>query len=134
MNNIKQLRDQQRDAHPGFDSYIECQTRALFTGLSAFVLCNLLRFQYIYDLINLMLGMFRINNNTAFAGVYFTQKLLARRLPYSSGGFILASSAVACCVSYKVTKDRTDHCQAAWMAFENKHTALSESGRNATRN
>lgn len=40
MNNIKQLKDQQRDSHPGFDSYIECSSRGLFTGLSAFVLCK----------------------------------------------------------------------------------------------
>lgn len=65
----------------------------------------------------------------AFAGVYFAQKILAKRLPYKTNGYILASSLVGCVVSYKVTKDRTDHCQAAWMAFENKHTALSDSGK-----
>lgn len=41
MNNIKQLKDSQREAHPGFDSYLECMTRSLFTGLSAFVLSKL---------------------------------------------------------------------------------------------
>jgi hypothetical protein len=38
MNDIKKLKDQQRDKHPGFDNYIECMTRALFTGLSGFCL------------------------------------------------------------------------------------------------
>ncbi|KAJ6600662.1 hypothetical protein Bhyg_17241 [Pseudolycoriella hygida] len=70
MNNIKQLKESQREAHPGFNSYLECMTRSFFTGLSAFVLIA---------------------------------------------------------ASYKITKDRTNSCQAAWMASENKHTALKDS-------
>lgn len=62
---------------------------------------------------------------TAFSTLFFAQKLLAKRLPYPLNGNILVSSLVACAVSYKVTKDRTEQCQAAWMAFEDKHTALS---------
>lgn len=33
MNDIKKLKEQQKDKHPGFGSYLECMTRALFTGL-----------------------------------------------------------------------------------------------------
>lgn len=44
MNNIKQLKESQREAHPGFDIYLECMTRSLFTGLSAFVLSKILIF------------------------------------------------------------------------------------------
>lgn len=98
MNNIKQLKDQQRDVHPGFDSYLECQTRTLVHGLSTFAL--------------------------AFSTTYFAQKLLGKRLPYSANVSVLVAALVGSTVSYKVTKDRTEHCQAAWMAFENKHTAL----------
>lgn len=42
MNDIRKLKDQQRDKHPGFDNYLECMTRALFSGLSAFTLGLLL--------------------------------------------------------------------------------------------
>jgi len=38
MNDIKQLKDQQREKHPGFDGYIDCMTRSLFTGLATFCL------------------------------------------------------------------------------------------------
>ena len=38
MNDIKVLKDQQRDIHPGFDGYLECMTRAQFTGLATFSL------------------------------------------------------------------------------------------------
>ncbi|KAG4073111.1 hypothetical protein HA402_009530 [Bradysia odoriphaga] len=100
MNNIRQLKESQREAHPGFSSYLECMTRSLFTGLSAFVL--------------------------AFSGTYFGQKLVAKRLPYTQKTFILVSSAVAVAASYKVTIDRTNACQAAWMAAEDKHTALKD--------
>lgn len=62
----------------------------------------------------------------AFSGTYFTQKLLAKRLPYSQKTFLLVSSAFAVVGSYKVTKDRTNACQAAWMAAEDKHTALKD--------
>lgn len=41
MNDIKRLKDQQRDIHPGFDGYIDCMTKALFTGLASFCLGNL---------------------------------------------------------------------------------------------
>lgn len=36
MNDIKALKNQQKEKHPGFGSYLECMTRTLFTGLSAF--------------------------------------------------------------------------------------------------
>lgn len=38
MNDIKRLKEQQKEKHPGFGSYLECMTRALFTGLSGFTL------------------------------------------------------------------------------------------------
>lgn len=38
MNDIKRLKDQQREKHPGFDGYMDCMTRALFTGLASFCL------------------------------------------------------------------------------------------------
>lgn len=38
MNDIKRLKDQQREKHPGFDGYMNCMTRALFTGLASFCL------------------------------------------------------------------------------------------------
>jgi len=35
---LKRLKDQQREKHPGFDGYIDCMTRSLFTGLATFCL------------------------------------------------------------------------------------------------
>ncbi|XP_059608748.1 transmembrane protein 141 [Phlebotomus argentipes] len=101
MNDIKTLKNQQRDKHPGFDSYLECMTRSLFTGLAAFAF--------------------------GFSGTYFLQKLLQKHLPYKPKIFILTSSIVGSGVAYKATKDRTRACQAAWLAFEDKHTALKSS-------
>lgn len=43
MNDIKSLKDQQREKHPGFDGYLDCMTRSLFTGLAAF--CLSMRFR-----------------------------------------------------------------------------------------
>ncbi|GFG38665.1 hypothetical protein Cfor_01683 [Coptotermes formosanus] len=40
MDNINALKKQQSDIHPGFGSYLECMTRALFTGVAAFTLGN----------------------------------------------------------------------------------------------
>lgn len=36
MNDINALKLQQRDKHPGFNSYLECMTRGLFSGLTTF--------------------------------------------------------------------------------------------------
>lgn len=99
MNDIRRLKDQQREKHPGFDSYLECMTRALFTGLATFTL--------------------------GFSATYFLQKLLAKRLPYPLKTSILISSIIGTGASYKVTSDRTKSCQAGWMASEGKFTALS---------
>lgn len=41
MNDINLLKKQQRDKHPGFDSYLECMSRTLFTGLASFWLGKL---------------------------------------------------------------------------------------------
>lgn len=57
MNSSRTLKDQQRDKHPGFDNYLECMTRALFAGLSAFTLGLLLclGFRIISEITKLMI-------------------------------------------------------------------------------
>ncbi|XP_054747517.1 transmembrane protein 141 [Anastrepha obliqua] len=100
MNDIKRLKDQQRDIHPGFDSYLNCMTRALFSGLASFCL--------------------------TFSGCHFTQKLLRTKIHYPVQYSVLASAIVATGVSYTTTTSRTKACQAAWMAAEDKHTILKE--------
>ncbi|XP_058119170.1 transmembrane protein 141 [Anopheles ziemanni] len=100
MNDIRLLKDQQREKHPGFDSYIECSTRSLFTGLATFSL--------------------------GFAGVYFLQQVGQRYLPYTKKGNILVAAIVSTVASYKVTSDRMRACQARWMAVEDKYSVLQE--------
>ncbi|XP_052866914.1 transmembrane protein 141 [Anopheles cruzii] len=100
MNDIRLLKEQQRDKHPGFDSYLECMTRSLFTGLATFSL--------------------------GFASVYFLQQIGQRYLPYPRKGNILVAVLVATGASYKVTSDRTRACQARWMAVEEKYSVLQE--------
>lgn len=100
MNDIRKLKEQQKDKHPGFGSYLECMTRALFTGLAGFTL--------------------------GFSSIYFTQKLIQRRLPYALQTNILISTLTGSAVAYKLTSDRTKSCQAAWLAAEDKHTSLSD--------
>ncbi|XP_017856112.1 PREDICTED: transmembrane protein 141 [Drosophila arizonae] len=100
MNDIKRLKEQQRDKHPGFDGYLDCMTRALFTGLASFCL--------------------------GFAGTYFIQKTVQRKIRYPSKYNILISSLVATGVAYQTTTTRTKSCQAAWMAIEDKHSVLNE--------
>lgn len=96
MNNINQLKKQQREKHPGFDSYLECMTRALFTGLATFAL--------------------------GFSGLHFSQKLLSRHLPYNTKTVgVLVSSVIAVVGTYKVTSERTLDCQTAWVDSEKKH-------------
>lgn len=36
MNDINRLKEQQKDKHPGFNSYLEFMTRALFSGVATF--------------------------------------------------------------------------------------------------
>ncbi|EDW34236.1 GL22141 [Drosophila persimilis] len=100
MNDIKQLKDQQRDKHPGFDAYLDCMTRSLFTGLATFCL--------------------------GFSGTYFAQKIIQSKIRYPAKYNILVASLVATGISYQTTSSRTRSCQAAWMAFEDKHTILKE--------
>ncbi|XP_017052641.1 transmembrane protein 141 [Drosophila ficusphila] len=100
MNDIKRLKDQQREKHPGFDGYIDCMTRSLFTGLATFCL--------------------------SFSGTYFAQKIIQSRIRYPAKFNILIASLVATGVSYQTTSSRTKSCQAAWMAFEEKHSVLHE--------
>lgn len=99
MNDIRRLKEQQREKHPGFAPYLECMTRSLFTGLATFCL--------------------------GFSTTYFLQKLVSKRLPYQLKTSILISTLVATGAAYKVTADRTSSCQAGWMAAEGKFTALS---------
>ncbi|KAH8338607.1 uncharacterized protein Dana_GF26327 [Drosophila ananassae] len=100
MNDIKSLKDQQREKHPGFDGYLDCMTRSLFTGLAAFCL--------------------------SFSGTYFAQKIVQSRIRYPPKYNILISSLVATGVSYQTTSERTKSCQARWMAFEEKHSVLDK--------
>lgn len=41
MNDIKQLKEQQKDKHPGFSSYLDCMSRALGTGVAAFTISTI---------------------------------------------------------------------------------------------
>lgn len=38
MNDSKRLKELHKDKHPGFGSYLECMSRATFSGLVGFVL------------------------------------------------------------------------------------------------
>jgi len=100
MENINELKKQQSDIHPGFGSYLECMTRALFTGVAAFTL--------------------------AFSGSFIGQTLLKKHIPYGKNTYILLSAILATGVSYHVTTQRTKSCQAAWMAAEDKHTYFKQ--------
>ncbi|XP_018803713.1 PREDICTED: uncharacterized protein LOC108978073 [Bactrocera latifrons] len=100
MNDIKRLKDQQRDKHPGFDSYINCMTRALFSGLASFCL--------------------------TFSGSYFAQKVVRTKINYPIQYSVLVSALAAISVSYMTTTTRTKACQASWMAAEDKHSVLKE--------
>lgn len=61
MNDIRKLKDQQRDKHPGFDNYLECMTRALFAGLSAFTLGLLLSLERKrISIIHWAVGLYRL--------------------------------------------------------------------------
>jgi len=117
MNDIKRLKDQQREKHPGFDGYIDCMTRSLFTGLATFCLSAFLVFFY---------NCIIITQITGFSGTYFAQKIIQSRIRYPIKYNILVSSLVATGVSYQTTSSRTKSCQAAWMAFEEKHSVLKE--------
>lgn len=97
MNDIKRLKEQQKDKHPGFSSYLECMTRALFTGLATFAL--------------------------GFSGLHFTQKLLEHRLPYDRTKVgVLISAGISVAATYKVTSDRTHDCQQQWIESEKNLT------------
>lgn len=86
--------------HPGFGSYLECATRANFTGIATFTI--------------------------AFSCSYLTQSLLKNKLPYSSKFFILSLTAISALISYRVTKSRSAFCQEAWLASEDKVTYLTK--------
>ncbi|XP_058978554.1 transmembrane protein 141-like [Musca domestica] len=100
MNDIRRLKDQQREKHPGFDAYMECMTRSLFTGLASFCL--------------------------GFSGFYFAQKIVQSKIRYPQQYNILISTLAATVIGYEVTSKRTKSCQAAWMAAEDKHSILKE--------
>lgn len=93
MNDINRLKEQQKDKHPGFNSYLECMTRSLFSGLIAFGL--------------------------GFAGFNLSQKLLARYLPYNRSTVgVLISTIISTGAAYTVTSERTYACQQAWIEEE----------------
>lgn len=46
MNDIKRLKEQQKDKHPGFDNYLQCMTRSLFAGLATFTLGKFFIFNF----------------------------------------------------------------------------------------
>ncbi|XP_066996843.2 transmembrane protein 141 [Anabrus simplex] len=100
MNDIKRLKEEQKDIHPGFGSYLECMTRTLGIGVATFCV--------------------------AFSGTYIGQRLMKKHLPYGHNIFILISSIVAVGASYQYTASRTKNCQAVWMAAEDKWTYLKE--------
>ncbi|KAK7864881.1 hypothetical protein R5R35_001973 [Gryllus longicercus] len=100
MNDVRKLKEQYKDEHPAFGSYLECMTRTLFGGLAAFTL--------------------------AFSSAYFAQKGLRKYLPYNDKNFILVSTAVSTGITYFLTSRATKNCQAGWMAAEDKVTYLSD--------
>lgn len=118
MNDIKRLKEQQRDKHPGFDGYLDCMTRALFTGLSSFCLGR--------HFINCQNNCIIFILFVGFAGTYFVQKAVQTKIRYPVKYNVLVSSLVATGVAYQTTSTRTKSCQAAWMAYEGKHTVLKE--------
>jgi TMEM141 protein family len=122
MNSTEKLKEFHKDKHPGFGSYLECMTRAQLSGLAGFTLGTqdfYIKTNFIYK--NLM--QYRV---IGFSSVYFTQKLLQKRLPYPIKFNILVSTIVGSLSAYKITSDRTKVCQAAWLAAEDKQTALSD--------
>lgn len=122
MNDIKRLKDQQREKHPGFDAYMECMTRSLFTGLASFCLGE---FSVLALHLNCISSIFYFVLK-GFSGLYFVQKIIQTKIRYPLQYNILASTVTATIVAYEVTSKRTKSCQAAWMATENKHTVLKE--------
>lgn len=111
MNDINQLKNQQRQKHPGFDSYLECMTRGLFAGLTTFAFGN----------VNKKARRKTFNNGiiiTGFSGFYFLQKLTAKRLPYSDKYYILIAGVISAGAAYSVTKSKTYVCQTAWVEAE----------------
>lgn len=115
MIDIKKIKEEQKDKHPGFSSYLECMTRTLFTGLAGFTLSNNYLTYFPLTSYNLTFVHF-----LGFSSVYFVQKLLHRSLPYNKKFFILTSAVAGSVVAFKITKDRTKTCQLAWMSAEDK--------------
>lgn len=118
MNNSQRITELYKDKHPGIGSYLECVTRAYAYGLAGFTLGNKnIHFKIKFESLFYFIG---------FSSIYFTQKLIQQRFPYKLKTIILISTLVGCTCSYKITSDRTKICQAAWLASEDKHTALSD--------
>lgn len=118
MNDINALKNQQRDKHPGFDSYLECMTRGLFSGLATFAFGEHRR---VHALSHSFTDHTLISG---FSGFYFAQKLLSRRLPYNEKYFILISGVIGASAAYSVTKSKTYVCQKTWVDTE--HPELSK--------
>ncbi|KAK2704542.1 transmembrane protein 141-like [Artemia franciscana] len=99
MNDVKELKERYSTIYPGFGSYTECMSRSLFSGLAAGAI--------------------------VFSGTWIFQHLFRHRLPYDPKFHALVSAAIGVVSGYKVTALRSQSCQAAWMATENKHTYLN---------
>lgn len=99
MNNHSDVIKQYKGAFPAFGGYMECMSRTLLTGLSSLCL--------------------------TFGGIYISQHMLSKYLPYGRKNHIIVSSVLACGVAYQVTSVRAKACQAGWMAAEDKHTFLN---------
>lgn len=118
MIDIRQVKEQQKDIHPGFGSYLECMTRGLFTGLSGFCLCKFLS-------LNPLKQKLFLNKFSAFSAVYWAQKIGKNYLPYPKKFNILVCCVTGTIVAFKISKDRSQACGSAWMAAEDKYTALT---------
>jgi len=100
MNNFGEVKERYQQIYPGFGSYTECMSRALFSGLSGTIF--------------------------GFASTFYIQSTFQKKLPYSPKGNIIVSSVAAILIGYKVTSSKARACQAGWLAGEEKHTYFTE--------
>lgn len=125
MSSIRNLKDRYRDDHPGFENYLDCMVRSRFSGLSAFALglftkWNIKYFHFVS--FTSMLSSFSLG----FASIYFSQKLVHKRFPLKIQTTVLLSLGFGTLVAYKISSDRSYGCQKAWLAAEDKYTALNQ--------
>jgi TMEM141 protein family len=128
MSSIRSLKDRYRSDHPGIENYLDCMVRSRFTGLSAFALGLFERRLFvivIYSRNNKHAISLSSTHNIGFSIVYFSQKLVHKHLPLKLQTTIFISLGVGIAASYKISSDRSLACQKAWLAAEDKHTALT---------